>query len=136
MSTHSAAVRKWPHVDCCIATTVNLHGYCSEEVALCWFVMFHTLKTSSLNTLHLVQFMVPHSNEFTSNLEALLKVLYYWETIPLTVVTLFTFRQLVLLMLSQNLPTMLMTLDTPMGIFMLQTLATIKVSITMEIMHR
>ena len=43
MSTHSATVRKWPHVDCCIATTVNLHGYCSEEVALCWFVIFHTL---------------------------------------------------------------------------------------------
>jgi hypothetical protein len=41
----------------CIATEVNLHGYCSEEVALlCWFLMFHTLKTSSLNTLNLVQF--------------------------------------------------------------------------------
>ena len=56
MSTHSAAVRKWPHVDCCIATVVNLHGDCSEEVALCWFIMFHTLKTNSLNTLNLVQF--------------------------------------------------------------------------------
>ena len=136
MATHRAAVRKWPHVDCCIATTVNLHGYCSEEVALCWFVMFHTLKTSILNTLNLVQFMVPHSNDFTSNLEALLKVLYCWETIPLTVVTLFTFRQLVLLILPQNLPTMLMMLDTPMWIFMLQTFAAIKVPTTMEILHR
>ena len=36
-----------------------------------------------------------------SNLEALLKVLYCWETIPLTI-TLFTFRQLGLLMLPQK----------------------------------
>ena len=93
------------------------------------------LETSSLNTLNLVQFMVPHSNDFTSNLEALLEVLYYWETIPLSVISLFTFRQPVLLMLPQNLPTMLMMLDTPMGIFMLQTSATIKVPTTMEIMH-
>ena len=135
MATHSAVVRKWPHVDCCIATVVNLHGYCSEEVALYWFVMFCTLKTSSFNTLNLVQFMVRHSNDFTSNLEALLKVLYCWETIPLTV-TLFTFRQLGLLMLPQNLPTMLMMLDTPMWIFMLQTFAAIKVPTTMEILHR
>ena len=70
-----------------------------------------------------------------SNLEALLKVLYCWETIPLTV-TLFTFRQLGLLMLPQNLPTMVMMLATPMGIFMLQTLTTIKVPTTMAIMHR
>ena len=70
-----------------------------------------------------------------SNLEALLKVLYYWETIPLTV-TLFTFRQLGLLMPPQNLPTMVMMLATPMGIFMLQTLTTIKVPTTMAIMHR
>jgi len=54
-----------------------------------------------------------------SNLEALLKVLYCWETIPLTVVTLFTFRQLVLLMLPQNLTTMLMMFATPMRISML-----------------
>jgi len=54
-----------------------------------------------------------------SNLEALLKVLYCLETIPLTVVTLFTFRQLVLLMLPQNLTTMLMMLATPMRISML-----------------
>ena len=93
------------------------------------------LETSSLNILNLVQFMVPHSNDFTSNLEALLKVLYCWETIPLTV-TLFTFRQLGLLMLPQNLPTMVMMLATPMGIFMLQTLTTIKVPTTMAIMHR
>jgi len=70
-----------------------------------------------------------------SNLEALLKVLYCWETIPLTV-TLFTFRQLVLLILPHNMSTKLMMLDTPMGIFMLQTLTTIKVPTTMEIMHR
>ena len=94
------------------------------------------LETSSLNILNLVQFMVPHSNEFTSNLEALLKVLYCWNIIPLTEITLFTFRQLVLLMLPQNLPTMLMMFATPMGIFMMQMLATIKVPTTMEIMHR
>ena len=69
-----------------------------------------------------------------SNLEALLKVLYYWETIPLTII-LFIFRQLGLLMLPQNLPTMVMMLATPMGIFMLQTLTTIKVPTTMTIMH-
>jgi hypothetical protein len=80
--------------------------------------------------------MVPHSNDFTSNLEALLKVLYCWETIPFTDITLFTFPQLVLLMRPQNLPTMLMVFATPMGIFMLQTLATIKVPTTMEMMHR
>ena len=60
------------------------------------------LETSSLNILNLVQFMVPHSNDFTSNLEALLIVLYCWETIPLTDVTLFTCRQLVLLTLPQS----------------------------------
>ena len=80
--------------------------------------------------------MVPHSNDFTLNLEALLKLLYCWEIIPLTVVTLFTFRQLVLLILPHNMSTKLMMLDTPMGIFMLQTLTTIKVPTTMEIMHR
>ena len=70
-----------------------------------------------------------------SNLEALIKVLYCWETISFTV-TLFTFRQLGLLMLPQNLPTMVMMLATPMGIFMLQTLTTIKFPTTMAIMHR
>lgn len=133
MATQSVVVRKWPHVDCCRATAVNLHGYCSEEVALCWFIMFHNLKTSSLNTLNLVQFKVPHSNDFTSNLDALLKVLYCWVTISLTDVTLFTFRLLVLLML--NLPTILMMFATTMGILMLQMVA-IKVPTTMEIMHR
>jgi hypothetical protein len=29
--------------------------------------------------------MVPYSNDFTSNLEALLKVIYYWETVPLRI---------------------------------------------------
>ena len=40
MATNSAAVRKWPHVDCCIAAAVNLHSYCSEEMALCRFAVF------------------------------------------------------------------------------------------------
>jgi len=59
MSTHSAAVRKWPHVDCYIATAVNLHGYCSEEVALCWFVIFHTLILLFLFLAAAPVFLVP-----------------------------------------------------------------------------
>jgi hypothetical protein len=40
-----------------------------------------TLKISSLNMINLDQFMVPYSNDFKSNLEPLLKVIYYWEKI-------------------------------------------------------
>jgi hypothetical protein len=124
-----------------VASCWLLYSYCSE---FAWLLQWGSGLMLVCNVSHLKNQQFEHSKPCPipltvvtlSSLEALLKVLYCWETIPLTVVTLFTFRQLSLLMLPQNLPTMVMMLTTPMGIFMLQTLSTIKVPTTMAIMHR